>query len=541
LLRLQGYLDARSTRHVAGWLRDLDHPAHKLGVEVVLPALEDDASSHDEVLATTTADRFSPVLLAVGVGDGVHGFFAEFGRRLTEGERDRVLVRPLGSGAALTHAPELGCEFVPWGVDPTRFQGYVDERSTHHVAGWARNLDDPVDKLELELVLPWPDGDVVLQRLRADRFSRTLVEIGVGDGVHGFQADVHPPLTVEQRDRLQVRVVSSAAALPLAPELRTVWEPIAHLALDIVNNCNLRCPFCVVDYTNTRSTKFMSDATFEAALQLIPYVSDGNFWLSCLHEATLHPKLLDFIARVPAEYRRKLFFTTNLAKRMGDAYFAEICRSGMHHLNISVESLQPAIYEKMRAGARFPIFMENWKKLLAHHATGEAPPPLRYNLMCYRSNLAEIPGLVQLLLDDKRASQVELRHTYDAAHIPPAFRAEEYLTTAEWAQLKQALSHHDPARVMLLMPPDEIGHDHDAPPLDAMANGDDSQFSPHMAPGEAAWNRAPRPFNLSMNWEGMLRVYGTKPDGKGKPDLFLTYAKTNIHFLHDPLAFLATL
>lgn len=541
--RLQGYLDERSTRHVAGWVRDLDDPAHKVDVEVVLPSIPGLLNPSIEILATATADRASETLVAVGVGDGVHAFHAEFSRALSPAERDRVEVRPVGRFLPLDHAPALLTTYHAWGALPAHYQGYLDARSTHHVAGWVRNLADASEKPELDVVLTAAQGESerVLGQIRADQFSKTLVEIGVGDGVHAFSLLFTPPLSDPERDRVELRLRPTGTLIEHAPEMIVDWQPIAHLAMDIVNNCNLRCPFCVVDYANTRATKLMSDETFDAALRLIPYVTDGNFWLSCLHEATLHPKLLDFIARVPAEYRRKLYYTTNLAKRMPDSYFEAICDAGLHHLNISVESLDPPVYQKMRAGARFPIFMENWDKLLVHHATGSAPPPLRYNLMCYRSNLHTIPGLVQLLLDEKRAWQVELRHTYDVAHIPAAFREEEFLTTEEWAWLKQQLAHHDPARVVLLMPPGEQGYDPTQETPAADPENDDGKFRPFLAASEGAWNRAPRPFNLSMNWEGVLRVYGWKPDAPGKPDRFITYAKTNIHFLTDPIAFLGNL
>ena len=77
--------------------------------------------------------------------------------------------------------------------------------------------------------------------------------------------------------------------------------------MDIVDNCNLRCPFCLYDYANTRTTHFMTEQTIEAALRFLPYTRDGEFWFSCLHEPTLHPKLTSFIDKVPPEYRRKLF------------------------------------------------------------------------------------------------------------------------------------------------------------------------------------------------------------------------------------------
>ena len=490
----------------------------------------------DGVLVAT-ADRHSPILQKIGVGDGVHAFHVTFPRLLTDAETANVSARGANAIETLEHAPEMSTSYVPCGVDPTRFQGYLDARSTHHVAGWARNLDEPTDRLTVEICL----GDQVLTQVIADQFSKTLLEVGVGDGIHAFTHVFTPPLTEIERDRLDIRIVASAQSLQHAPELCTSYEPIAHLAMDIVNNCNLRCPFCVVDYSGTKSTRFMSDEVFQSALRLIPYVTDGNFWLSCLHEATLHPKLLDFIAAVPREYRRKIYYTTNLAKRMPDAYFQAICDAGLHHLNISLESLDPAIYEAMRAGARFPIFQENWTRLLAHHATGSAPPRLRYNIMCYRSNLQAIPALVQTLLCDKSAWQVELRHTYDVAHIPPEFRATEFLTTQEWRWLADQLAHHDPEQVVLLLPPGGIGHDPHSPLLAPDPENDDGKFA--MSPGadNAAWNQAPRPYNLAMDWSGVLRVYGWKPLGEGRPDRFITYAKTNIAFLPNPLAFLSTL
>jgi hypothetical protein len=508
-------------------VRNLDDPSHKVEVQV----------AHPDGPLTVIADRSSRLLAEIGVGDGVHGFHVNFPRELTAAERDRVEVRAAGVEADLEHAPALSTEYLPWGIDHTRYQGYLDARSTHHVTGWARNLDDATDKLVLELRI----GDQTLSTVTADRYSSVLVEVGVGDGIHAFHHEFSPPLTRDQRDSLELRVVATGLRLQHAPAMQTSWEPIAHLAMDIVNNCNLRCPFCVVDYSGTKTTKFMNEAVFASALRLIPYVTDGNFWLSCLHEATLHPRLLDFIASVPTEFRRKIYYTTNLAKRMPDSYFAAICDAGLHHLNISLESLDPIVYEAMRAGSRFGIFMENWNRLLAHYATGKAPPKLRYNIMCYRSNLAGIPALVQTLLDDKRAWQVELRHTYDVSHIPTDFRSQEFLTTEEWTWLANALAHHDPGRVVLLLPPSGQGYDAAMKPPPADPDNDDGKFASEIGAPGTIWNRAPRPFNLSMDWSGVMRVYGWKPRGEGMPDQFVTYAKTNIMFLPDPLGFLATL
>jgi MoaA/NifB/PqqE/SkfB family radical SAM enzyme len=297
--------------------------------------------------------------------------------------------------------------------------------------------------------------------------------------------------------------------------------------MDIVNNCNLRCPFCVYDYANTRNTRVMSEATFDSALRLIPYVTDGNFWLSCLHEATMHPELMRFIDRIPLQWRRKVMYTTNLARPMPDAYFDALADSGLHHLNISLESLDPEIYERMRKGARWRIFAKNWDRLLQAIRAGSNPPRLRYNIMAYRSNLAEIPGLVKYLCDERLAWQVEVRHTFDVEHIPADFRDAEFLGDDGWAWLTEQLSAYS-AEDVLLIPPPMPSAPPTQPQLAATVSSDPVPCL------------VTRPLNIRMEWDGSLIVYGewTGPTGKREHEQFVV---TNVHRLRDPRLFLTSL
>ena len=439
----------------------------------------------ERILHRGTADRFSPVLRAVGVGDGAHAFHIRFARNLADTERDALFVRPSGASWRAELAPDLRTELAdslfPVPPEPATgpdappppasggpWQGYIDERTTRHVAGWVRDLSDPACRVEDQVVLPPADdiqadgaearGGRILSRGVADTYSTHLVQIGVGDGAHGFYTFHPEPLTQAERDRVLVRPAGASWRLGHAPEMQAAFEPISHVALDLVDNCNLRCPFCVVDYSDIHRTNLMSEETFRSALRLIPFVTAGNFWLSCLHEPTLHPRLLDFIAMVPDQYRDRLFFTTNLAKRLPRGHFEALAASGLHHINVSLESLDPATYERLREGALHHIFQANWDTMLACFAANPRPPRLRYNIMAYRSNLAEIPALADILLAERVAWQVEIRHTFDEAHIPQEFRDTEYLTTAEWTWLTDQLAHHDPARVLLLLPPGGVGY-----------------------------------------------------------------------------------
>jgi hypothetical protein len=508
----QGYVDERSTHHVRGWLRNLHDAAQRLAYEVVLPSAEG-----ERVLARGLADRFSQTLVLVGVGDGTYAFSAKF--TVTEEERDRVFVRPAGAAHVLELAP--GLITTPPGFGP--YQGFLDERSTKHVAGWVRDLSDLERRVEIEIVV----GERVLARATANVLvDDTLAALGHHLANYAYYVVFAHELSAAERDALFVRVAGSTHILEQAPAMRSDFSPIHHIAIDIVNNCNLRCPFCVYDYEKVNKTEFMSDETFDAYARLIPYVRDGNFWLSCLHEATIHPKLLEFIGRVPMEYRRKIFFTTNLAKRMPDEYFEFLAGSGLSHVNISLESFEPALYERMRKGARHRIFAENWEKLLRHFAGAENPPLLRYNIMAYRSNLHEIPHMVRVLLAEKQAWQVEIRHTFSQSHIPMDFQQGEFLTSAEWKWLEDALAAFPGEKVIQCWPPDGSGYEviKEKPPEGTVVNTDIEKISLE----ELREIGIPRSFKIQAAWDGSIKVHSEQ--------LLLTYFKGNINDMADPLA-----
>ena len=519
----QGYVDERSTAHVKGWLRDLNDAAARLEYEVVLPG-----RWRERVLAKGRADAFSEILVQIGVGDGRYAFEARFETPLTEAERDKLYVRPKGTRRQLELAPAL--RTAPLGQGP--YQGFLDECSLRHVSGWVRDLSDAARRVTIDIILPGPDGETLLKRHVASQFSDVLRQVGVGDGTCAFFVMFEKELTPEQRDSVFVRVQGSAHVLDAAPALKREFQPIHHVAMDIVNNCNLRCPFCVYDYGQTNKTYMMSDETFEAALRLIPYVSDGNFWLSCLHEATLHPRLIEFIERVPRQYRKKLFFTTNLAKRQQRPFFEALAESGMDHVNISLESMDKQVYEKMRKGARQQIFFENWDLMLDVFRAAPHAPRIRYNLMAYRSNLQEMPGLVETLLNEKLGFQAEIRSTMDMPYIPEAFREEEFLSTPEWAWLAEELKRFPQERIVLIAPPQNKGYDRE----EGKRVLQTSELPPERAGWVEAKGPAPRPFNVRIGWDGMLNIYSELPARPGEQPDLANYLITNINDLEDPLA-----
>jgi len=84
------------------------------------------------------------------------------------------------------------------------------------------------------------------------------------------------------------------------------------------------------------------------------------------------------------EYRSKIFFTTNLARRQPDSYFEFLSTSGIHHISVSVDSFDKAIYEKMRKGAHHEMFLENLDRLTSAFAKALNPPKLRFVTLASR-------------------------------------------------------------------------------------------------------------------------------------------------------------
>ncbi len=535
---ITGQLRERSHDRVAGWMQNPELPSRPVAFEVVCTR-----DGSDRVIASGIADQPDRALAAQGHRQPNCGFSVQFTKALSKLNAEHIEVRPIGGGRP-----------IPFNQTSVAILGYLRERSARHVAGFIKNAHDPSQRVAFNVICKSGGSERILTTAVADLHDRILALANDDDPVHGFRIIFDTPVTEQESEHLEVRPIATGKAIPHAPDLQSGWKPIRYIAMDIVDNCNLRCPFCLFDHAPVHKTNVMSDETFESALRMLPYVGPEGHWMSCLHEPSMHPRFTDFIKRIPREYRHRMTYTTNMAKRMPDAYFEALASSGLSNLNMSIESRDPEIYEKMRKGARYRIFMENWEKLLAAYKAGSAPPPLRYIAMAYKSNYRELPSLIEWLFSERQAWKVEIRDTYVVSWIPQEFRDSEFLEHHEWAWLQSALAKYPPEQVSLVLP---AGFDPDKPPAPAAtpsavtepAAAADAAPAADATPAaetviemdeqQAAMHRAlPGLVEARILHDGTMFVYSC-PAGN-YPIQGKTLATVNIRDIDDPESFLRT-
>lgn len=201
------------------------------------------------------------------------------------------------------------------------------------------------------------------------------------------------------------------------------------IASDITNNCNLRCTFCFNDFSGVKN-HFITDEMFDKVISLLPLVEDGNFFFSCLYEPSIHPRFIDLLERIPQELRRKVFFTTNLTTKITDETLDRLSTIGIHHINISIDSFKPEVFESLRIGAKFERYINNLERLVGRFAanTGAGAPPIHYVTVVLRPNIGEIPAIVKECSTRFLAAINEARWIYWGSHEQPAGY------TMEWKQ-----------------------------------------------------------------------------------------------------------
>ncbi|MBD5778703.1 radical SAM protein [Pelagicoccus sp. NFK12] len=317
------------------------------------------------------------------------------------------------------------------------FEGYVDHTENGEIFGWVRNRDEPQQRVAVTIRLSngWS------KTLLADQPREDLRASSIGDGRYGFKTSVPFKIAHEGHITVSVSVKRSDYILENSGRQLLIEHPIQLIAGDISNNCNLRCPFCITDYSLTKGLRNMPAEVFEKAIPLLPLVPDGMFWLSCMHEATVHPQIIDFIQSVPSHLRKKLSFTTNLCKNLTDDTLRALANSNIHSIRISIDSIDPERFAELRKGGRLEKFLANLTRLSHFMKSSQTAPKIRYITMAFASNVHEILPVIMKCKEILPAYAHEVRFIFYQPHIAK-WGQKNILPLDQWNEMKQEVESH---------------------------------------------------------------------------------------------------
>ena len=181
----------------------------------------------------------------------------------------------------------------------------------------------------------------------------------------------------------------------------------------------------------------MTRETYDHWMELLPITAPGGFWLSCLHEATLHPQLLDFIEATPKLYRDRLSINTNLSARLSSAYLERLANSGIYQLRVSLDSQELGAFAVLRKKAKYEVFDDNLRRLSLALKNSRWRPHLRFITTVFRDNKQEVADLVRSGRELGGESH-EVRYPY---YVPSLAQwgKSHILSEAEWSEVERDL------------------------------------------------------------------------------------------------------
>jgi radical SAM protein with 4Fe4S-binding SPASM domain len=170
-----------------------------------------------------------------------------------------------------------------------------------------------------------------------------------------------------------------------------------NVEIDVTTQCNLRCIMCYFSdarFSRRKREDISVDEFTRVAEQVFPLCQFVA--LSSSVEPFLHPEFGRFVGITKDLGVPHVDVTTN-AILMTDALIEQLLDAGLDSMNISIDAATKSTYERLRRGGRFDRLIANVQALVAaKRRRATAKPWITFNMVLMRSNICELPALVQL-------------------------------------------------------------------------------------------------------------------------------------------------
>jgi len=184
--------------------------------------------------------------------------------------------------------------------------------------------------------------------------------------------------------------------------------------VDTTNYCNARCKFCFNKWEDTNIN--MSREIFEKVIQVLPLTKASKFMFSCQFEPTLNPLFVELLETIPAKYKSKVWFTTNLVKHIPDEMLHRLAKTEISYVNISLETFNEKLYTGL-TGAGQSHFFDNLNRLAEVFSQYPFAPKLIFTTMILKDNREELVSLAKTVNDKYNPVHHQLRSPFLNAEI----------------------------------------------------------------------------------------------------------------------------
>ena len=198
----QAHLEEFRFGKLSGWAWNSADPDEAVQLDVVV---------NGTPVGQAVADRFRPDLAEAGIRNGYAGYSFALQRSSAARLPIDLEVRLAATGDVVGNG-RVSLQ--------SQYEGYVDSVQGLQVQGWAWNLFDPSESVQLAVFA----DDLLVGGCRADEFRSDLEAAGIGSGRHGFTFDF-PPQFQGLAFRMRIEVQGSGFVLVGSDrDVQTRWE-----------------------------------------------------------------------------------------------------------------------------------------------------------------------------------------------------------------------------------------------------------------------------------------------------------------------------
>ena len=225
--------------------------------------------------------------------------------------------------------------------------------------------------------------------------------------------------------------ILGAKFLTLVPEYLFKLVPLPKfIMIEATNACNLRCPLCPTNTTETRKKGLMDIKNFNKLIDELTGSLKGISFNAC-GEPTLNPKLFEMIAYASSKgiYTMISTNTTLLEK-----YISKVFDSGLDMIIVCLDGATKKTHESYRIGSNFDIIVKNIKLLTKEKFRRKnSKLEIQLQFVVMRQNEKEIPKIIKLArklkVDELNLKTVSLGRT--SSLVEKEIKAEKYLPLAK--------------------------------------------------------------------------------------------------------------